>query len=232
MLAHQSGPAGATTTSSGSVTIKSGLPMFHHSASANTRGRGMSAGLPRGIPPSIHPTMVAISRSERDGSSLNFWMPTVRSTCHGGISRREMRARIDRAQGRTSSYEMSDIGPMEPVRWQLWQARCRIGATSLVNVGTGAAAGCAPAAPGTHPKAPRTSIARTNLPDISDLRAVRIARGRADSRRRLYRLASVTGSFGATAAAFSPGSSAGSGFSVLNAQRWSESHPLRQPINP
>src|SRR4051794_39628673 len=29
---------------------------------------------------------------------------------------------------------MSDIGAISPVRWQLTQERCRIGATSLVNV--------------------------------------------------------------------------------------------------
>ena len=103
MLTQKSAAAGDTVTSAGSVTIRSGLPMFHHSQAANSRAGGRSAGLPRGMPASIQPTMVATSPSVSDGSSLNWLMPTVRSTCQGGISRRETRARIERAHGRMSS---------------------------------------------------------------------------------------------------------------------------------
>src|SRR5471032_201142 len=61
-------------------------------------------------------------------------MPTVRSTCHGGICRASTRCLIERAHGRASSYVSSDIGAMEPGRWQFWQDFWKIGATSLVNV--------------------------------------------------------------------------------------------------
>ena len=48
-------------------------------------------------------TIVAISSSESDGSSLNSWMPMVLSTCHGGISRAADRVLMARAHGRTCS---------------------------------------------------------------------------------------------------------------------------------
>jgi hypothetical protein len=54
--------------------------------------------------------------------------------CHGGISRNDTRVLIARAHGRTSSYVISDIGAISPGRWHLTQDRCRIGATSFVNV--------------------------------------------------------------------------------------------------
>jgi hypothetical protein len=54
--------------------------------------------------------------------------------CHGGMSRAVVFVLIDRAYGRTSSYVISDIGALESGRWQFWQERCRIGATSFVNV--------------------------------------------------------------------------------------------------
>ena len=44
----------------------------------------MSAVLPRGAPASTHAAILAISASLSDGSSLNCWMPTLRSMCHGG----------------------------------------------------------------------------------------------------------------------------------------------------
>jgi hypothetical protein len=46
-----------------------------------------------------------------------------------------VRCFIERAQGRTSSYVISDIGATEFGRWHVWQLRCRIGATSFVKVG-------------------------------------------------------------------------------------------------
>jgi len=87
----------------GNWTTRSGLPIAHSSPSANCRWAGMSAGLPRGAPASIHATIVSISLSASERLFLNSWMPTLRSMCHGGISRAETRVLIERAHGRTSS---------------------------------------------------------------------------------------------------------------------------------
>src|ERR1043166_3664780 len=73
-------------------------------------------------------------------------MPWVLSMCQGGISRCATRCLIDRAQGRAPSYAMNDIGATVPGRWQTWQLRCKIGATSLLKV-TGALASAARAGP-------------------------------------------------------------------------------------
>src|SRR5438552_3111321 len=112
----------------------SGLPMCHLSTSLNCRGAGMSAAFPAGAPASTHFAIVAISASLSDGSSLNFVIPTCRSMYHGGISRAAVFCLIDRAHGRTSWYVRSDIGAIAPGRWQFWQERWRIGATSFANV--------------------------------------------------------------------------------------------------
>src|SRR5436309_2168807 len=121
--------------SCGSETMRSGL-MCHLDKSSNCFGGGMSAGLPIGAPPSAQRAIVSISSSVSDGSFWNFLMPTVRSIYQGGISRLETLVRIDLAHGRTSWYFKSDIGAMESGRWHTWHERWRIGATSLVNVGT------------------------------------------------------------------------------------------------
>src|SRR5215831_5405197 len=102
---------------SGVDTIRSGLPIAHSYAFSNAGVGGMSAGLPFGAPPSTHFTIVAICSSLSDGSSLNFWMPTLRSMNHGGISRCEIFVLMDRAHGRASSYVVSDIGAIDPGRW-------------------------------------------------------------------------------------------------------------------
>ncbi len=60
--------------------------------------------------------MVETSASLSDGSFSNLRMPTVRSMYHGGISRAVTFCRMVRAQGRTSSYVMNDIGAIEPGR--------------------------------------------------------------------------------------------------------------------
>ena len=65
--------------------------------------------------------MSAISLSLNVGSSLNFWMPTFFSMNQGGIrsgssAGRDVLFLIARAQGRASSYVMSDIGAIEPGR--------------------------------------------------------------------------------------------------------------------
>jgi hypothetical protein len=52
----------------------------------------------------------------------------------GGISRPTTFSRFARAHGRVSSYVSSDIGAIAPGRWQFWQARCRMGATSFAKV--------------------------------------------------------------------------------------------------
>src|SRR5216117_2116842 len=114
MSFHQSGPVAATVTGSGVEITRSGGPMVHSFAAANVGGAGRSAGLPRGAPASIHRAMVAISASASDRSSLNFWIPTFRSMYQGGISRVDTFCRIDRAQGRASSYVSNDIGAIEP----------------------------------------------------------------------------------------------------------------------
>src|SRR6516225_5968986 len=41
---------------------------------------------------------------------------------------------MDRTQGRTSSYLMSDIGAIEPGSWHDWHFAWKIGATSFENV--------------------------------------------------------------------------------------------------
>src|SRR5205809_3883469 len=74
-------------------------------------------------------------------------MPMFFSTNHGGISRSAVFAFIDLAHGRASSYVSNDIGATDSGRWHRWQERCRIGATSFVNVTSLAAlAGAAPSA--------------------------------------------------------------------------------------
>src|SRR5579862_2978825 len=80
--------------------------------------------------------MVAISSSVSDGSSLNLETPTLRSICHGGITRVMTFSRIERAHGRASLYVSSDMGAMEPGRWQFWHAFWKIGAMSLEKVGS------------------------------------------------------------------------------------------------
>src|SRR5262245_3648095 len=121
---------------------------------------GMSFGSPFGAPAATHDWIVSICSSLSERSFLNFWMPTVLSMCHGGIWRVATRSRIERAQGRASSYVASDIGAMPSVRWQASHLAWKIGAMSLVNVGAlavCAAAGelhsmrNAPAAAALHP---------------------------------------------------------------------------------
>jgi hypothetical protein len=76
-------------------------------------GAGMSFGLPCGAPWSTQFTIVSICWSVSDMSFLNFWTPTPWSICHGGIWRDATRVLIDRANGRTSSKVMSDIGAID-----------------------------------------------------------------------------------------------------------------------
>jgi hypothetical protein len=97
----------ALTVSSVVLTIKSGSPIAHFVASPQTRGGGMSAGLPCGAPLSTHLATLAISAALSDGSSRNFWMPMFFSTYQGGITPAlgpiPVRCLMERAHGRTSS---------------------------------------------------------------------------------------------------------------------------------
>ena len=80
----------------------------------------MSAGLPRGAPLSAHFAILAISSSLSERSFLNFWIPMFFSMPQGGIAPRWVRSPVftfmDLAQGRASSYVMSDIGATESGR--------------------------------------------------------------------------------------------------------------------
>jgi hypothetical protein len=103
---HQSG-AVPFTTMSWLRTMMSGLPMAQVLPSSNVRAGGRSAGLPSRAPVSAHLAILAISSSLSDGSFLYFWMPTFRSTYHGGITPalgpRPVRVLMARAHGRTSA---------------------------------------------------------------------------------------------------------------------------------
>ena len=95
----------------------------------------MSFGSPCGAPASIQRTMVSSCPSVSDRSFLNFWIPTRRSICHGGICRSRTRALIDLTHGRTSVKVLSDIGAIESGRWQASHLSWKMGAMSFANVG-------------------------------------------------------------------------------------------------
>ncbi len=68
---------------------------------------------------------------------------------------------------------MSDIGPMAPGWWQTWQFSCRMGATSLVKVTSGAASAlgpfaCCAATGASWPAARAASRASTPVATIFD----------------------------------------------------------------
>src|SRR4051812_11393394 len=85
---HASCPSAGTVHGS-DFTVRSGCPylavIVQPWPSAHLMAGGMSARLPFGAPVAIHDEIVAICSSVRDLSFLNFWIPTVRSICHGGI---------------------------------------------------------------------------------------------------------------------------------------------------
>src|SRR6478672_1333460 len=118
---HQSG-AFPFTRISGSFTTRSGSPIVQVFASAHFLGGGMSAGLPLGAPLSAHFAIFAISSSLNEGSFLKVWIPMFFSMYHGGMTPAcgpmLVRFLIARAQGRTSSYVVRDIGPAPFGRWQ------------------------------------------------------------------------------------------------------------------
>src|SRR5438093_6059809 len=100
------------------LTTRSGLPKpsrtpFHSLSVTSGLGGGMSFGSPCGAPASTQRTIVSTWSSLSDMSFLNFWTPTLRSMCHGGICRVATRSLIERAHGRASWYVISDIGAIE-----------------------------------------------------------------------------------------------------------------------
>src|SRR5499427_7996069 len=72
--------------------------------------------------------------------SLRIFSECAGSANHGGISRAITLFLITFAHGRTSSYDVSVIGATSPLRWHATHLSNTIGATSLVKVGTDAAA--------------------------------------------------------------------------------------------
>ena len=105
---------------SNSVSIwktASGLPIVQPSTNFGATGRSLSS--PFGAPASTHATIVAMSFSARLGSFLNT--PCAGSAPHGGIARETTRCLIDFAQGRASSYDISDIGANIVGRWHSTQ---------------------------------------------------------------------------------------------------------------
>ena len=100
---NQSGASGATTYGSGIGTIRSGSPICQSKFIEKSTGGGMSAGFPRGAPLSTQRTMVVISSSLSDLSSLKPCTPMFLSMNHGGILRVVTFSLIDLAQGRACS---------------------------------------------------------------------------------------------------------------------------------
>src|SRR5580704_12246560 len=119
-------PVAGTSKGFGISTMMSGL-MFQ--PLSNVFAGGASLGLPAGAPASAHAASVWIWRDVSFRSFENT--PTSGSANHGGICFAVVLVFIARAQGRASSYEMSDIGATSPGRWHVWQLFWRMGRTSL-----------------------------------------------------------------------------------------------------
>ena len=107
----------------------------------------MSFGSPCGAPASTQRTMVSTCSSVSDRSFLNFWMPTLRSICHGGIWR-SADARLDRLGPRPrfgvghQRHRRHRIGPMTRLAFLLEDRRDILGKRrSLRGVGGGGRAG-------------------------------------------------------------------------------------------
>src|SRR6185295_5754891 len=141
---------------------KPSLAAFHSLSVTCGLGGGMSFGSPCGDPASTHRTIVSTCSSLSDMSFLNFCTPTLRSMCHGGICRVATRSLIERAHGRASWKEISDIGAIDPGWWHSWHFAWKIGATSFEKV-TGLAASAAKAG---------TEIASVKAPAAALLRQV------------------------------------------------------------
>src|ERR1043166_9507581 len=90
---------------------------------------GASFGLPAGAPASAHAASVSICLSVSLRSFANS--PNSASANQGGICFAVVLVLIERAHGRASSYEISDIGATSPARWHVFHLFWRIGRTSL-----------------------------------------------------------------------------------------------------
>src|SRR5436190_14802326 len=97
--------------------------------SSNFFAGGASFALPAGAAASAQAARTSISCA----LSLRSFekRPNSASANHGGICFACVLVLIERAHGRASSYEISDIGATSPVRWHVWQLFWRIGRTSL-----------------------------------------------------------------------------------------------------
>src|SRR6202043_821363 len=100
----------------------------------------VSSGAPFCDPPLTHATSVRISSADNDRSFTKC--PYLGSANHGGMIFCVTAVFIIRAQGSVSSYVGMEKGAASPGRWQVWQCFCKIGATSLVNVGGGLPGSC------------------------------------------------------------------------------------------
>ncbi len=99
------------------VKIASGLPMVQPSANFGTAGRSLSS--PFGAPASTHALMVSISFCVSRGSFLKT--PCGLSEPQGGMVPATTRCLMERAQGRASSNDTSDIGANIVGRWHSTQ---------------------------------------------------------------------------------------------------------------
>src|SRR3981081_2950403 len=108
-------------------------------------GGGIFFAAPFCAPPFTHATRVRISSADNDRSFAKC--PYWGSANQGGIILCATTILIVGAQGRVSSYVSMENGAASPGRWQVWQGFCKIGATSLVNVGGGLFGSCARAPP-------------------------------------------------------------------------------------
>ena len=82
---HQSGASPFISTHS-VVLTRSGSPIDHLAASSRGSGGGMSAGSPCGAPPFTQASILASSRSVREGSYWYCWMPMFFSMYQGGMT--------------------------------------------------------------------------------------------------------------------------------------------------
>src|SRR5580658_930224 len=110
--------------------------------SGNVSGGGASLASPSGAPLFAQVTSVSTSA----GLSVRSLAKWPYSANHGGIFLVTTATFMALAHGRASWYVISDIGATSPGRWQPWQFFCRMGRTSLLNVGELAAMAATPIA--------------------------------------------------------------------------------------
>src|SRR5580658_9728681 len=98
-------------------------------------GVGISSGAPFCAPAFTQFTNVRISATDKE-RSFEKW-PYCGSANQGGIIFCVTTILMVGAQGLVCSKVSIEKGAASPGRWQVWQCFCKIGATSLVNVGGG-----------------------------------------------------------------------------------------------